>query len=128
MKSNNKATNFIKDVLLSTLYAVVISVIMVLILALIIKYVAIGDNVLIIINQMIKIISILSGLLIGLRTIEAGAAKGAVVGLLYVLITIMTFSLLEGGFALKSFNLIDILLAVALGGISGILSVNIKSK
>lgn len=124
----NRAKFFLKDVLISTLYAVIISVILILILAIIVKFVGMSENILRIINQGIKIVSILAGLIIGINNAQKGALKGGIVGLLYVTITIIVFALIEGTFKMQSFNWIDILLAIALGSISGILAVNIKSK
>ncbi len=128
MKENNKFLSFFKDTLLSTLFAVLISVLLALVLALIIKFVDINDTFLTVINQAIKIFSILFGLMLGIKHATNGAAKGAIVGLLYALITALMFSLLEKSAFGKVFDWVDMLFSIAIGGISGILAVNIKSK
>ncbi len=128
MKENNKYLSFFKDILLSTLFAVLISVLLALVLALIVKFVNINDSALKIINQAIKILSILFGMISGIKHPANGAAKGALTGILYALITALMFSLLDKSAFGKVFDWIDTLFSIAIGGISGILAVNVKSK
>ncbi len=128
MKESNKYLIFFKDILLATLFSVLISILLTLALALVVKFVNIGDSALKITNQAIKIISILFGMIAGIKHLANGAAKGALVGVFYALITALMFSLLDKSAFGKVFDWIDALFSIAIGGISGILAVNVKSK
>ena len=121
--------NFINigmDIVRSVLYALVVSVFLVLGVALIIRYTSINSEALEYINQGVKVISIFIGMMIGIKSAELGIIKGAIVGLLYTLISYLVFMLLSTtGNALSIF---DILLGTIIGAITGVLLVNIKSK
>ncbi len=121
--------NFINigmDIVRSVLYALVVSVFLVLGVALIIRYTSINSEALEYINQGDKVISIFIGMMIGIKSAELGIIKGAIVGLLYTLISYLVFMLLSTtGNALSIF---DILLGTIIGAITGVLLVNIKSK
>lgn len=128
MKEDRKLIHLIRDAALATLYAVLISVILALALAMVIKFTSIGDSALKIIDQAIKIISLLFGLMMGIKQPANGAIKGTIVGLLHAIISSLMLSLLDKSALGNVFDWIDILFTVAIGGISGILAVNIKSK
>ncbi len=119
--------SFFIDCLKATLFSLVITLIVVLILGIIIKFVHIPKNVLMPINQVIKVISMLIGCVFGIKNKRNGAFKGGVTGLLYTLLSVFIFLIL--GFSLKnSFNYIDVLLGIVIGAISGIVAVNTGKK
>lgn len=114
------------DVIRGVLYAIVISVFLVLGLALIIKLTGINSNGVMYMNQGIKVISILAGVFVGMKGMNKGAIKGAAIGLLYIFISYLVFKLLAGNNF--SLSIYDILLGVVIGLVSGIITVNIKRK
>lgn len=130
MKEKVKIFNkdFIIDVVKSTLIATIASLIGVLILALIVKFVSIGENVIFPINQVIKIGSILIGCLAGIKHRENGAIKGAVTGLFYTLLSVFVFLIINKTLDGNSFNYIDFVSGIIAGTVSGIIAVNFKKK
>lgn len=112
------------DILRCILYALVVSVFLVLVFALIIKLTGMSANVVNYINQGIKVISVLIAIIIGLKERYMGAAKGALIGLIYTLLSFLIFKLLASqAFSLTIF---DILIGIVVGLISGIIAVNVK--
>ncbi len=117
----------IKDVLKGTLFSLVITLLAVLTLGIVIKFVDIPSNVLMPINQIIKVISLLFGCLLGFKTKTLGALKGGVVGVVYTLISLFIFLII--GTTLKNgFSFIDLVMGVLIGAISGIIAVNSGKK
>lgn len=118
---------FIKDFLKASLFSLIITLISVLILGIIIKFVDVPNNVLMPINQVIKVISLLAGCVIGFCNKEQGAIKGGLTGLVYTLISLFIFLIL--GISLKEgFNYIDLIFGVVIGIITGIIAVNTGKK
>lgn len=119
--------NFIKDFLKSSLFSLIITLISVLILGIVIKFVEIPNNILMPINQVIKVVSLLLGCIFGIKTKEQGALKGGLTGVTYTLLSIFIFLIL--GTSLKdSFNYIDIIFGIVIGIITGIIAVNTGKK
>lgn len=116
--------NTLTDILRSALIAVIFSLIGVLILALVVKLTGIDSSVILPINQVLKILSILFGCLIGIKTKEKGALKGAIAGLIYTLISVFVFLILNGKLGADSFSYVDFVAGLAAGAISGIIAVN----
>ncbi len=113
----------IKDIFKGVLFSLVITLLAVLTLGIIIKFVDVPSNVLLPINQVIKVISLLIGCLLGFKNKSTGAVKGCLVGLVYTLISIFIF-LIVGGSLKNSFNFIDLIMGILIGAISGIIAVN----
>lgn len=116
----------LKDVFLSVLFGVLISIGLVLIFALFVKWFMIGENGISIGNTVIKLLSVFIGIILGFKTSENGAIKGAISGLFYTLLSYLTFSLYSGESILYGLNLLSILFGIISGVISGIIAVNIR--
>ncbi len=114
------------DVSRGCIISVIISLIFVLILALITKLFTIDAKVIMPINQVIKILSIFGGCFFGFKQKEKGAIKGGIVGVFYVLLSILVFGIVEKSISFKNFNWFDLIAGIIAGIISGILAVNIK--
>lgn len=114
------------DVVRSTLYAVIISLVTVLVFSLIINFVSMNDSVIMGINQAIKVFSILIACFMGIKDKRQGALKGALSGLLYTLLAIFIFGIISRSITFSSLNLIDIALGIVAGAVSGIIAVNLK--
>ncbi|HOB64501.1 MAG: TIGR04086 family membrane protein [Clostridiales bacterium] len=124
--SINKTTIF--DIIRGTLLAAVISLLGVLILALICKLTTVGNEVILPINQVLKILSILLGCIFGIKEKVKGAIKGGTIGLLYSLLSIFIFLILNKTLDGSSINYIDIVSGLAAGVLSGIIAVNFRKK
>lgn len=116
------------DVSRGCIISVIISLIFVLILALVTKFFSIDSKVIMPINQVIKILSIFGGCFFGFKQRENGAIKGGIVGIFYVLLSILVFGIIEKSVSFKNFNWFDLIAGVIAGIISGILAVNIRKE
>ncbi len=118
---------FLKDVIKSALFSLIITLVSVLILGIVVKFVAVPPTILLPINQVIKVISVLLGCVIAIKDKRNGAIKGGICGLIYTLLSVFIFLIL--GMSLKeSFSFIDVLLGIIIGAISGIIAVNTGKK
>ena len=118
---------FLKDVIKSALFSLIITLVCVLILGIVVKFVAVPPTILLPINQVIKVISVLLGCVIAIKDKRNGAIKGGICGLIYTLLSVFIFLIL--GMSLKeSFSFIDVLLGIIIGAISGIIAVNTGKK
>lgn len=116
-------SQIIKGVLLATS----VSLIGILIFALIIKFVGISSNLIMPINQVIKVISLFLGCFFALKTDSTkGLLKGLIIGFLYTIFAYLLFSLLSTKFAFNLTLLNDILFGTLIGGICGIIAVNLR--
>lgn len=129
MKKENRSGSIILKGLKGGLIATAISLILILIFAFIIKIIGISDNLISPINQVIKTISILIGIIFALKDKqEKGLICGVVTGLIYTIIAFVVFSILNGCFAFDKSLFNDILFGAIAGAICGILIVNLKHK
>ena len=129
MQKNSSFKHLALDVLKGTFLSLIVGVILVLVFAIIVKFVPIGANVLVGINQAIKVISIFLGCTLGFKMKKGGILKGAIVGILYSVFIILIFGLIEKSLTFNVSSLIDVGLGLVLGAISGIIAVNVgKNK
>lgn len=118
----------ITDVVRSALLAVIMCLIMILIFAIIAKFCPVPDSVILPVNIMIKVISVTFGVIFGLKTAEHGAIKGLLTGMLFSLVTYLLFSIINNDFSADWTLLIDSVVLIVEGIISGIIVVNIKGR
>jgi len=110
------------------LFSVFISLALILIFALIIKFTNLSDKAIKPINQIIKVLSIFFGVFIAVRKNREGAFfKGIIIGLVYIVLSFLVFSALDRSFNLSWSILNDLLFGGVAGAISGVLF-KIKSK
>ena len=126
--SKEKKGNYIFETIVAVFVALIISLILVVIAAFAIKLFNISDKAIVIINQVIKGLSILLAGLICLKLPNNGWLRGFIVGLVYVLLAFVVFSLLSGEFSFGLSLLNDAVLGGVSGLISGIIAVNIRKK
>lgn len=117
----------ITDTIKAVLFATLISLALVLIFALIIKFASLDNNVIMPTNIAIKIVSLLIGILLGFKNPQNGLIKGFVTGLLFMLFTFLIFAALNA-FKDVKFSWIDLITLPIAGALSGILTVNIKAR
>lgn len=114
------------NVIKGVLFSLIISVVLILILAVIAKYTDISDKTISAINQVIKVVALLFGILLGVKNQKGGLIVGAIVGLLYTLLSFAIFSAISGKLTFDKITVFDFLICIAVGAISGILTVNLK--
>lgn len=122
-----------KQLFVSLLSAVLVSVastlIMILLFALIIRFFNVSDGLIFPVNQFIKCLSLLFGIIIMLQKNNSkGFIKGIILALTYFILSNIVFSILQGGFSFQISNLYDMLLTMLIGGIIGIIIVNIRKR
>ena len=115
------------SLLSAVLVAVASTLIMILLFALVIRFFNVKDSWIFPINQVIKCISLLFGVMIILQKNNSnGFLKGILLAITYFILSNVVFSILQGSFSFKLSNLYDLLLTTLIGGIIGIIVVNIK--
>lgn len=127
MKSEaKKSGSYVLEMIKALVIAIIISLIGVLLAALIIKLCNLPDKVIPIINQVIKGLSILIACLISFKLPHNGWVRGIVMGIFYIALSFVVFSLLDGKFNFGLSLLNDVALGAVTGLISGIIAVNIR--
>ena len=120
---------FLSNVLKGSLLAVSVSLVLILVFALLIKFLNIPDSAIQPVNQTIKIISILLGVVVALKKFpKKGLLTGAFVGFIYTVLAFVFFSLLSGQLIINASLFIDIIFAILIGSLCGIFFVNRKVK
>lgn len=118
----------VMDVLKSAIIALIISLIGVLLLGLCIKLFEINSKLYLPINQVIKIFSIIGGCFLGFKYKENGAMKGGLVGIIYTVLSILVFGIIESAISFNAFNWFDLIAGAVAGIVSGIIVVNVRKK
>ena len=117
--------------LLSLLKGVIISVafslISVLILSMLSSIFSFGEKVIVPINTAIKAVAVALGVLFSVSD-GKGLIKGLIYGVIIVILNYLLFSIIGGSFTFTVRILWELLLGIAVGGISGIIAVNLKKK
>ena len=107
--------------------AVIISLLFVLVFTLIIQFCSLSVGVIKPVNQVFKILSIIAGGLIFIRG-EKGWIKGAVYGLIAVIITYLLYGIISLSLTISWMFLAELAIGAVAGGISGVIAVNIKKS
>lgn len=123
--STKEKLNYFK-LFFASVISLVLSLGLILIFALTIKWFNLSDGVIAPVNIVIKILSIAVGVLIATKDGRLGIKKGAVVGSMYIVLCYIVFSALLGSFSLGISNLWDLLLGIISGAVLGVLFVNMK--
>lgn len=126
MENTKNVKGDVLDTLKAVLFATLVSLALVLIFAIVIRFANVQNSVIMPVNIAIKILSVLLGVLLSFKHRQNGLLKGAIAGLAYMLFTFLIFSALQG-FKDVKFSWIDLVTLPVAGALSGILAVNIKS-
>lgn len=116
------------DIVKGALLALVICLILALILSILIKVIGFSEKVIYPLVQIIKLMAVSLGIIFGFREKSGGVLKGGATGLIFSLISILVFLVLGGSLKNNTFSIYDIASDVAIGAITGIVSVNIRSR
>lgn len=131
MKEKLKNINLttVANIVKASLIGVVVSILLVLVFAFVLKFVDLSSNTISIVDQIIKIISIFVAITI-LNKIngESLLVKGFATGAIYSIITFVVFSILNGGINFSIAIFTDILFSSLVGGACAIIINLIKKK
>ena len=106
--------------------ALIVSLVLILLFALLIKWFDWSDGIITPANIVIKIVSIAVGVIFITKDGNKGALKGAFMGLIYILMCFLVFSLLNGSFIFSISIVYDALLGLVGGAILGVIAVNLR--
>ena len=131
MKDRLKKINLtaVTNILKASLIGVVVSILLVLLFAFVLKFVDLGSGTISLVDQIIKVISVVVAVIV-LNKVDSESLllKAVVVGVAYSVITFIVFSILNGGMNLGLGIFTDIAFSALVGGISAILLNIIKKK
>lgn len=108
------------------LFALLLSLVLILLLALVARWASLGSSVIVPLNYVIKILSVLVGAIFGVGRKPMGAVNGGIGGALYSVLSFLMFAGLDGGFQNASFSWIDLVCLTVAGIIAGIIAVNVR--
>lgn len=123
--SNN---NIILDYIKGIIVAMLISLGLVILFAFCLKWFELDNSFLSIGTLIIKAISVFFGGVVAVKGESKGLIKGVLFGIIYIVFALVVFSFLAGSFSVGVGTLLDLVFAVVLGGIVGIIKVNRASK
>lgn len=119
--ANSLILQILKGVIIST----TISLMLILLFAVFIRFININEKLILPINQIIKILSLFIGCLFALRKSNKGFIKGLLIGVFYALFSYLIFSFLSGVMNFSLTSITDILFCGIIGGICGVFVVNV---
>ena len=113
------------SVIKGTLLSLAFSLLSAVIFAVVLRTANVGEQWIYPVNQVLKALSILIGVLVFVRG-EKGWLKGGVVGLLFTALSYLAFSAIGGDFSLGWLIVLEVVLALLIGAVSGSLAVNLR--
>jgi putative membrane protein (TIGR04086 family) len=131
MKEKLKKINVttLANILKASLIGVVVSILLVLLFAFVLKFVDLSSGVISLVDQIIKLLSVFIAVVILNKANGEGLLlKGVLTGATYSIITFIVFSILNGGINFGLGILTDIAFSALVGGVSAILLNIIKKK
>ena len=124
-KSSSTNENLVLSFLKGLIVSMLVSFVLVIGLALSIKWFSLSENLISPLNLVIKTLSVLIGSIIAVKGESKGLVKGAIFGLFYVAIAFCCFSFLAKSFVFDLSLFLDIVFSCVSGSIVGIIKVNI---
>lgn len=125
---NIEKQSFVWLIVKGALYALTMSLILILVFAFVLRFFGIGEGAISAIVQIIKGVAVLFGTLVAMKkTKEMGFLCGMTIGLIFTLLSFAVFSVLDNfTFEFSRTLLNDIVFGSIIGGICGIIAVNAK--
>lgn len=120
-----KESGAIKQIIKGVLTAFIVALIGILIFAFIVKIAVLNNGVVKAVNQFIKVLAIFLGCTICVRK-NLGLIKGAVIGFLFTVVIYLIFALIGSSVLFGVSFIIEIVFTSIIGGISGVIAVNMK--
>ena len=125
MRSETAYGNGVFTMIKATLFALAISLLAVMAVAVVYRAGGIQERGLYAVNQAVKGVSIAVGVLTFLRG-DKGWLKGGGVGLLFTALSYLAFSAIGGDFSLGWLIVVELISAFFIGAVSGAFAVNLK--
>lgn len=114
------------EIFKGVIFSLIISVLTVIVFAIIVKFANLSSKTVEIVNIALKIISILVGTLLAVGSGKQGLFKGGIIGLLFVLVSYLVFSLINGSFSVNPLTAFDVIFCLVAGLLSGVFAVNVR--
>ena len=114
------------EIFKGVIFSFIISVLTVIVFAIIVKFANLSSKTVEIVNIALKIISILVGTLLAVGSGRQGLFKGGIIGLLFVLVSYLVFSLINGSFSVNPLTAFDVIFCLVAGLLSGVFAVNVR--
>ena len=114
------------EIFKGVIFSLIISVLTVIVFAIIFKFANLSSKTVEIVNIALKIISILVGTLLAVGSGRQGLFKGGIIGLLFVLVSYLVFSLINGSFSVNPLTAFDVIFCLVAGLLSGVFAVNVR--
>ena len=127
MKNKENFVLDLKDTIRGVLLSLLFSLLLVLVFALIIRWADLDEKTIVPVNYAIKFLSLFLGVMIGFKNRKNGILKGAIVGLIFILLTFLIFSAMNG-FKDVKFNWLDLAFLPLGGAIIGVIRVNLPER
>ncbi|MGI5849899.1 MAG: TIGR04086 family membrane protein [Christensenellales bacterium] len=120
---------FLKCALKGTLVSMVFTIAVILLFALIIKETGLSDGVISPVNQIIKIAGIIAASYFAIKGLtEKQWICGALAGIMYMLLSYLIFSLIEGVFGNVALLFSDMLMGLLIGMVFAIIAANFLGR
>lgn len=114
------------EIFKGVIFSLIISVLTVIVFAIIVRFANLSSKTVEIVNIALKIISILTGTLLAVGSGRQGLFKGGIIGLLFVLVSYLVFSLINGSFSVNPLTAFDVIFCLVAGLLSGVFAVNVR--
>lgn len=124
LKRTSAAWEFVKTLII----AIIFTMLLVLIFAIIVRFCSVESKYIPIVNQVIKCLSIVTAILLCFSKRPNGWLRGFLFGVVYALAAFLVFSTFSGKFDFGIKLLNDCVLGGVTGLIGGIIAVNVKKE
>lgn len=121
------AKSYLTAILKGVLITLIVNTLGIILFAVIIKVAMLNGSVIRPVNQFIKLLAIFLGCMFSLKG-KRGLINGVLVGLFGSAITYLLFALIVGEPTFSGLLILDVLFGLIVGGLSGILTVNVKKE
>ena len=129
VREGSKTRKNIFRILKGSIFAVILSLILLLIFAMLLAYTELSETTMMPVITTITGISILIGSTIStIKIRKNGLLNGGLVGLIYIILLYLTSSICLTGFSLTANSFIMLIAGVVAGMIGGIIGVNLNKK
>lgn len=122
-----QSKTFLTSVLKATALSLICSLSGILIFALIVKIATLSGGTIKTVNQFIKVMAVFIGCFFSVKG-KLGIVKGAVSGAFCTLLLYAVFALMSGSSVFSVEMLADLAFMAVVGGISGVIAVNVRGK
>ena len=122
-----QSKTFLTSVLKATALSLICSLSGILIFALIVKIATLSGGTIKTVNQFIKVMAVFIGCFFSVKG-TLGIVKGAISGALCTLLLYAVFALMSGSSVFSVETLADLAFTAVVGGISGVIAVNVRGK